>query len=111
MSHSSTEARIIAADRAQFGEQCDSCGYPFDTGHRVYVVDDSLVYCSMPCLRHHFLAHESKVFHGKNYSITLSRGQFHLIPDSSESEVYDSFSELIEDHPACRDAESFFFGA
>ena len=41
----------IIQDRAQRDEQCAECGYPFDTGQRVYVTDDGLgdVYCSKTC--------------------------------------------------------------
>ena len=38
-------------DRAQRDESCRQCGYPFDTGQRVYVTNGGLgeVFCSMRC--------------------------------------------------------------
>jgi len=39
-------------DRAQRDESCGQCGYPFDTGQRVYVTAGGLgdVFCSQRCV-------------------------------------------------------------
>jgi hypothetical protein len=49
-SHLVRDLQIIQ-DRAQRDEQCNGCGYPFDTGQRVYVTQEGLgnVYCSKYC--------------------------------------------------------------
>lgn len=34
---------------AQRDEQCDGCGYPFDTGQTVLAYEDGSVYCGSGC--------------------------------------------------------------
>ncbi len=39
----------VERTRARRGEYCHSCGYPFDTGDRVLLVDEDYPFCSRTC--------------------------------------------------------------
>ena len=65
-----------------------------------------------------------QAFDGKNYTIRLAEGgeqmgenvvrypvvcgQFILSCDSGNTEVFDTFQELVESHPTCEEARSVF---
>lgn len=47
------KATATKRSKAYEGEDCEYCGYPFDEGDDVIVIDDHYVYCSRACLLSH----------------------------------------------------------
>ncbi len=46
----------IKPTTANLAEDCESCGYPFDTNDRCFAVDDDLAFCSVGCAKRHIAA-------------------------------------------------------